>query len=142
VTRGVELIDRADQPHAEIALDLRRFAGLQEPVETFEDLDVLSPRRTRPPGHRQLTHHPVDVLRGHLPRRAAERHQRPFQQPGVVVDGHRAEAAGPPGGHERLDAGGLEPVGIPRRLPVRNRTAVEQLKVRHPHTFFAPEDSR
>ena len=105
---GVELIDRADQLHPERGLDLRGLAGLQEPVEALEDLHVLPPGRGRPPRHRQVADHPVDVLRRHLPRRAAQRLQRPLQQPDVVADRHRAEPPRPPRRHERLHALGLE----------------------------------
>jgi hypothetical protein len=105
---GVELVHRADQAHPEDGLDLGGLAGLQEPVEALEDLHILPPGRRRPPRHCQLPDDPVDILWGHLPRWAAQRRQGPLQQAGVVVDGHRAEPARLPGGHERLDTLGLE----------------------------------
>ncbi|MEV8023057.1 hypothetical protein AB0O76_43580 [Streptomyces sp. NPDC086554] len=39
---SVELVDWTDQPDAERGLDLGCLAGLQEPVEPLEDLDILA----------------------------------------------------------------------------------------------------
>lgn len=49
MSRGVELVHRADQPDAERGLDLDGFASLQEAVEALEDLDVSAAGGRRPP---------------------------------------------------------------------------------------------
>ncbi|MGW4824627.1 hypothetical protein ACWEP4_38315 [Streptomyces sp. NPDC004227] len=141
---GVELVDRADQADAERRLDLGSLAGLQKPVEPLEDLDVLTTRRGLAALHGEVTDHAVDVLRGHLPRWPAQRGQRPLQQTDVVVDGHRAEPAGPPRGDERVDACGLELPRIRDLWLLRNGPARDDLESRlgHRHTFLAPERSR
>jgi hypothetical protein len=128
VPGGVELIDRADQPDAERGLDLGGLPGLQEPVEPLEDLDVLPAGRGRPPRDRQVADQLVDVVGGHLPGRAAQGLQRPFQQPDVVADRHRAEPAGPPRGDKRLYALSLVLPRVARQRLLHHRPALHHLQ--------------
>ena len=109
---GVELIDRALQPHPEHSLDLPSLAGGQEPVEALERLHIATPCRGGQPARRQRPRHPVDVLRRDLPRRTAQQREHPLQHPGVVLDRHRAEPAHRPRRHIRLHALVLEPPRI------------------------------
>ncbi|ULR54403.1 hypothetical protein [Streptomyces deccanensis] len=142
--RSVELVDRADQPDAERGLDLGRLTGLQEPVEALEDLHVLPPGRGLAALDREVTDDAVDVLGRHVPRGSAERRERPLQQPDVVVDGHRAEPAGPPRSDERVNTRRLELPRIRRQRRLRDGPARDDLQSRlgHRHTFLAPERSR
>ncbi len=112
-------------------------------MEPLEDLHILAASRGRPPGRCQVPDHPVDILWGHLPRRAAQRTQHPLQQADVVVDGDRAEPASPPGGHERVHTRGLELPRIGRDRPFRDRPAAQHPQPRHHrHTFLTLESLR
>ncbi|MGW3659399.1 hypothetical protein ACWD6R_28720 [Streptomyces sp. NPDC005151] len=92
----VELVDRADQADAEPRFHLDGLANMQEPVEALEDLHILAPGRGGQPGKRQVADDAVDVFGSDVPRRPAQRGERPFQQSDVVLDRHRAEPTGPP----------------------------------------------
>jgi hypothetical protein len=124
--RGVELIDRALQPDPEHRLDLRRLAGGQEPVEALERLHIAPPGRGSQPASGQQTDHPVNILRGHLPRRAIQQREHPLQHPGVVLDRHRAEPAGRPRRQIRLHALILETPRFGwRQLPGRGQASLD-----------------
>ena len=66
MARGVELVDRADQPDPERGLDLHGLAGLQEPVEALEDLHIVTAggrlHGPPPPGRRPRGRCPQESL--------------------------------------------------------------------------------
>ena len=125
MTGGVELVQRADQPGPEQALDVDRLAGLQELVEPLERLHVPATGRGRQPVRGQRPDHPVDVLDGHLPRWTTQQTQHPLEHPGVVFDGHRAEPAGGPRRQIRLHTRGLEH----DRVRLDGRAQIERMPV-------------
>ena len=100
-------------------------------MEPLENLHILPPRRRRPPRHRQLTDHPVDVLTGDIPRRTPQRRQRPLQQPNIVVDRHQAESSGMPRRHERINAFTLKQNGIRGNMLDRCGTTGNQPQTLH-----------
>ncbi len=140
---GIVLIHRADQPDPERRLDLDGLADLQEPVEALEYLQVIAAGRRRPARCRQVTHDPVDVPGGDLPRRAAERLQHPLQHADVVIDRAGREPPRGPRGNERLHAVRLEDHRVDRNIS-RGEPALDETKpgLDHAHTFFAPANSR
>jgi hypothetical protein len=90
VARGVELVDRVCEGHAERRVYLGTFSSHQEPVEILEHLDIAAPRRGGQAVGHQLGDYSVHVLRASLPRRHGQEGQEPLQH-------HAADrAVGPP----------------------------------------------
>ena len=84
--RGVELIHRVGQPDPERGLDRGSLARDQERVKVLEHLHIQTAGRGRQPLRGQLADHPVHILPGHLPGRAAAGSQEPLQRPRPVAD--------------------------------------------------------
>ena len=104
MARGVELIHRIGQAHPERRLDRGGLARHQERVEVLEHLHIQTAGRGRQPLRGQLADHPVSILPGHLPRRAATSSQEPPQRARPVADRQVAEPPGNLGNLERLQA--------------------------------------
>ena len=92
--RGVELIHRVGQPDPERGLDRGSLARDQERVKVLEHLHIQTAGRGRQPLRGQLADHPVHILPGHLPGRAAAGSQEPLQRPRPVADRQLTEAPG------------------------------------------------